>query len=314
MGDLTFGEGLNMLEGGEYSPWVKMIFEGIKLLGSATILRGVKVYNALTDYLVTNVLLKSDTARKKQAEHWNYSKERVDRRLEKTPERPDLWSKILEKSHGPDALTLDEHHSIASLFMIAGTETTATALSGTTFHLLRNPAALAQLQAEIRAAFTSLEDLHLEDLARHKYLIAVLQEGLRLYPPVPIMMPRTVPPGGMEIDGQWVPGGTTVGAHHQSTYRSEDHFKHADEFHPERWLGDPEFAGDHLDAMEPFMVGPRNCLGKNLAWHEMRLLLAAVVLSFDLELCDESRDWSDQRVFTLWEKKPLICRVTPVKT
>ncbi|TKA82885.1 hypothetical protein B0A55_01177 [Friedmanniomyces simplex] len=310
MGDLTFAEGLNMLEDGEYSPWVKSIFEGIKV---GTLFRGLKKYNALTDYVVSYWLRNSDFARKKQAEHWNYSKDRVDRRLQKTPDRPDLWSKILEKSHGPEALTVDEHHSIAALFMVAGTETTATALSGTTYHLLQNPATLAKLTAEIRAAFTSLDDFHLDDLARQKYLMAVLQEGLRMYPPVPVLLPRRVPDGGMAVDGQWIPGGTTIGGHHQSTYRSETHFKDADEFHPERWLGDPEFAGDHLDALEPFSVGPRNCLGKNLAWHEMRLLLATVILYFDLELCDESKDWSDQRVYTLWEKKPLICTLKPAK-
>ena len=114
MGDLTFGEGLNMLEDSEYSPWVKTIFESIK---GATFFRGVKMYSKLTDYLVEEVLFKTETARKKQIEHWNYSKDRVDKRLAKKTDRPDLWTKILEKSEGPDGLSLEEHHSIASLFV-----------------------------------------------------------------------------------------------------------------------------------------------------------------------------------------------------
>ena len=69
----------------------------------------------------------------------------------------------------------------------------------------------------------------------------------------------------MAICGEWVPEGTVIGVHHLSTYRMESHFKHAHEFHPERWLDDPEFKDDHLDAMEVFSTGPRNCLGKNLA-------------------------------------------------
>lgn len=89
--------------------------------------------------------MNSETVRHKQAEHWNYSKDqlnfdfrthsltlhlspagkqRVDRRLDRKPERTDLWTKILEKSQGPGGLSVDEHHSIASLFMVAGTETT----------------------------------------------------------------------------------------------------------------------------------------------------------------------------------------------
>ncbi|KAI6892544.1 cytochrome P450 [Hortaea werneckii] len=262
MGDLTFGEGLNMLEDSEYSPWVKAIFGGIK---NATFFRGIKLINALTSFVVEEI----------------------------------IFNRILEKSDGPDGLSLEEHHSNASLFMIAGTETTATALSGTTFYLLRNPESLGALTKEIRSAFQSFDDLDLEVLARQKYLMAVLQEGLRMYPPVPTNLPRVVPEGGMIIDGKFVPEGTTIGVHHLSTYRMESHFKNASEWHPERWLGDPEYKDDHLDALEPFSVGPRNCLGKNLAWHEMRLLLATVVLHFDLKLLPQSEKWNEQHVYTV---------------
>lgn len=51
----------------------------------------------------------------------------------------------------------------------------------------------------------------------------------------------------------------------------------------------------------------------DLAWHEMRLLLATTILHFDIELCEESEEWADQKVYILWEKKPLMCRLRPVK-
>jgi len=261
MGDLTFSEGLNMLDEGEYSPWVKTIFASIKV---ATFYRAVKISSPILNYLVDQLVFKSKSVRQKAWDHWNYTKQRVDRRLQRTPDRPDLWTKILEKSDGPDGLSLDEHHFVASLFMVAGTETTATALSGTTYHLLRNPHTMEKLTKEIRSAFTTFDDLTLEKLAHQKYLMAVLQEGLRMYPPVPIALPRTVPAGGTILDGKFVPEGTVVGVHHLSTYRMETIFKHANEFHPERWLGDPEFKDDHLDALEPFSTGPRNCLGKSV--------------------------------------------------
>ncbi|KAK5108380.1 hypothetical protein LTR62_008336 [Meristemomyces frigidus] len=262
MGDLSFAEGLNMLDEGEYSPWVKTIFGSIK---QATFVRGIKIYNAFTEYMVSEFLGKSKYARDKGAAHFGYCIERVNRRLEREPDRPDLWSRILEKSPlgSEGGLSLDEHHSIASLFMVAGTETTATALSGTTFHLLKNPDILANLTAEIRTAFGSLQDMHLENLAKQKYLMAVLQEGLRMYPPVPIALPRRSPAGGMMVEGEFIPAGTSIAVHQYSTYNDESHFKHAGEFHPERWLGDPEFKDDHLNALEAFSVGPRNCLGKS---------------------------------------------------
>jgi len=71
MGDLTFGEGLNMLEGSEYSPWVKTIFLSLK---NATFFRGIRAWSKLSNYLVTEVVFKSNVARQKQLEHWNYSK------------------------------------------------------------------------------------------------------------------------------------------------------------------------------------------------------------------------------------------------
>lgn len=47
-----------------------------------------------------------------------------------------------------------------------------------------------------------------------------------------------------------------------ATYHSESNFKHADQFIPERHLGDPTFASDNKDALQPFSVGPRNCIGR----------------------------------------------------
>lgn len=312
MGDLCFAESLQMLEGSDYSPWVKVIFAGIK---TATKLKSFKMLGTLPTYIIEQVLFKSKVVRAKQLEHWNYSKDRVDRRLARTPDRPDLWTKILEKGapNDKEGLSLGEHHSLASVFMVAGTETTATALSGTTYQLLTNPDKLNLLKEEIRSSFDSLDDLHLEPLARQKYLMAVLQEGLRMYPPVPSALPRKVPAGGATVCGEWLPEGTSIGVHHLATYRNEDYFRKPYEFHPERWLGDPEFKDDKLDAMEPFSVGPRNCVGKNLAWHEMRLLLSTVMLYFDMELCKESQAWNDQKVYLLWEKKPLMVNLTPVK-
>jgi cytochrome P450 len=61
--------------------------------------------------------------------------------------------------------------------------------------------------------------------------------------------------------------------------------------------------------MQPFSAGPRNCLGKNLAYAEMKLILARLVFEFDFELLDSKDDWADQRVFTLWEKRPLMLKI-----
>ena len=251
-----------MLEGGEYSPWVRTIFDSIKF---GTLMRTVRWSSSLGSWAMETFVMRNRTVQKKAQSHSKYTDDRIDRRLTREPEHPDLWTKILEKGQDESSggLSRGEHHSNASLFMIAGTETTATALSGTTYHLLRHPTTLQTLLAELHAAFPSgFDAITLEDLARQKYLNAVLQEGLRMYPPVPIGLPRVTPREGSVLCGQFVPGETSIAVNQLATYRMEEHFRCPDEWHPERWLGDEEFRDDHLDAVEVFSVGPRNCLGK----------------------------------------------------
>lgn len=310
MGDLTFSESLGMLDNGDYSPWVKTIFNGIKI---GTKLRTFRELNAVTDWIFERFISRNPKVAKSRAEHWNYSAERVARRLERTPETPDLWTKIIEKGEGGKGLTYGEHESNASLFMIAGTETTATLLSGATYNLLRNPGYLSKLTNEIREAFSSYEEINIESVQRLKYLHAVLQESLRIYPPVPARLPRVTPKGGAIICDEFVPEGTQIGVHQLSTYRNEANFKNPYEFRPERWLGDPTYKDDDLNSLEPFSYGPRNCLGKNLAWHEMRLILTTVLFKFDLKLCEESAGWNEQKIYVIWEKKPLMVELSPAK-
>ena len=143
------------------------------------------------------------------------------------------------------------------------------------------------------------------------YLQAVIEESLRMYPPVPEILPRRTPPEGAMVAGQWVPGNISLGVHQWSAYRDAANFAEPDTFAPERWLSDApaRFAHDRKDALQPFSHGPRNCLGKNLAYNEMRSILARVIFAFDMELCPESQNWSDQPTFLLWEKPPLMVQL-----
>ena len=257
MGDVCFAEDLGMLAKGEVIEWVKIIFGNIK---SFSIIRAVKALHPALDWFCTRVLFEMGSVKASRLTHWNFTKDRIDRRVQlENPERQDLWTTVINSAQKPGGLSLDEQHSNASIFMIAGTETTATALSGTTYHLLKNPDYLQQLTQEIRQAFSSYEDVTLDALARLKYLNAVVQEGMRMYPPVPSILPRRVPKGGLTILDDFLPEGTSIGIHQLATYRSESNFKDAYSFRPERWLGDVEYKDDQLDAFEPFSTGPRNC-------------------------------------------------------
>lgn len=154
MADLTFGESLQLLENSDYSPWVATIFQNIK----ATTMMRATYYFPTIEMLLSLLIPKS--LADKRISHFKHSTDRVDKRLSANSEhqRPDIWGIILrqEESKG---LSLDEMHSNAAGFMIAGTETTATLLSGLTFHLLKNQESLAKLVHEIRSTFSSYDDI-----------------------------------------------------------------------------------------------------------------------------------------------------------
>lgn len=90
---------------------------------------------------------------------------------------------------------------------IAGSETTATTVSCMTYYLLRNPDIMKRLKTEIRTAFTRYEEIDAASTTSLLYLRAVAQEAMRVYPPLPLALPRVVPAGGSTVDGHYVPGG-----------------------------------------------------------------------------------------------------------
>jgi cytochrome P450 len=108
---------------------------------------------------------------------------------------------------------------------------------------------------------------------------------------------------------------TKVAVNQLAAYSSPINFHNVDSYVPERWL--PEvtndatspYYNDRRDVVQPFSVGPRNCIGRNLAYNEMRLILARVLWNFDLVLGEESKYWNNQRTYILWDKPSLLCKL-----
>ena len=109
-------------------------------------------------------------------------------------------------------MTREEIINNASILIIAGSETTATALSGATYFLLTNPEAYKRVQEEVRTAFARAEDMTLSSTGKLPYLHAVVEETLRMYPPVPGMLPRRTGAQGNVIDGHFVPPNVSRGS------------------------------------------------------------------------------------------------------
>lgn len=103
-------------------------------------------------------------------------------------------------------MSIQEIKATSEILIIAGSETTATTLSGATFYMLKNPSCLARAIDEVRQAFVLESDITFATVAaRLPYLNACLEETLRMYPPVPTTLSRRTGPEGDIINGRFVP-------------------------------------------------------------------------------------------------------------
>lgn len=200
IGDLAFGESFDCLHNNGYHPWVAILFDSIRII---TFMRTVLIYPLFT-FLITWVIPKS--LKTKSDQHYQMSKEKVNRRLATKTNRPDFTSCIL-RYNDERGMTHEEIESNAAFLIIAGSETTSTALSGSIYYLLNHPNIYNRLVNEIRETFHSQDHITILSSTKIRYLHCVLEETLRLYPPTPGIIPRRVPKGGAFIDGKFVPEG-----------------------------------------------------------------------------------------------------------
>lgn len=103
-----------------------------------------------------------------------------------------------------------------------------------------------------------------------------------------------------------------------ATHHSSRNFTDPDLFKPQRFLPathplyEERYAADNKAAFKPFSAGPRDCIGKNLAYAEMRLVMARLLWNFDVESVEGQDDWiSQQRTFSVYSKGPLMVHLKP---
>ncbi|KAH8895795.1 cytochrome P450 [Thozetella sp. PMI_491] len=209
----------------------------------------------------------------------------VDKRL-----KPDAEpGNDMMQSHIRNGLTRKELMAEVFLEMIAGSDSTATAIRMTLLCLLNTPAALNALRKEMDAG---IEAGHISSPIRDAeayqlpYLQAVIKEGIRMFPPSTGHNYKQVPEGGAEIHGYFLPEGTQLGVNIQCLMRDNKTFgPDADVFRPERWL-EVEEAGDRLKEMAStvelaFGHGKFQCLGKTIAAMELNKVFVELLRRFD---------------------------------
>ncbi|KAL1874246.1 hypothetical protein Daus18300_003610 [Diaporthe australafricana] len=174
--------------------------------------------------------------------------------------------------------------------MAAGIDTTGDALCFLMWELSQ-PRSL-RFQERLREELKGLGAA--EGWDKLPYLDAVVMEGLRCFPAIPMSLPRYVPKGGRMIDGYLVPERTIVSCQAHSVHRVDEVFPAPDVFNPERWLvreGDAE----RRRSFFAFANGGRGCVGKHLALAEMKILLRDVYSAFST-VPDESMSTAEMEM------------------
>lgn len=168
-------------------------------------------------------------------------------------------------------------------FLLAGHETTATALSWTVYLLTQNNEVRDKIKAEVDAVLGS-EPPTFEKISKLKYTSATLEEGMRHYPPVYILMRDAVKE--VQFGPYRVPKGDAVTFSTTVLHKDSRWWKNPEEFRPERFLnGHPEFDNNRPKfAYLPFSSGPRNCIGAPFAMMEGTLILALICQKFSFTL------------------------------
>lgn len=162
-------------------------------------------------------------------------------------------------------------------------DTTATTITAVIYNLLQKPSALSTLRTELREA-KLFEIPTFKQVHKLPFLNAVIKESMRLFSIPNWPMERKVPAGGASIAGVFFTEGTSVGCMPAAVHLNKKAFgEDADVFRPERWLEADE---ESLRSMEAahlgFSRGRRVCLGQNIAVMQMKKVIPALVLGFDV--------------------------------
>ncbi|KIE00352.1 Cytochrome P450, partial [Metarhizium majus ARSEF 297] len=205
-----------------------------------------------------------------------------------------LMSRLEEKSSDLDHIDMAAE---CLDHMVAGIDTTGDTLCFLMWELSR-PRSL-HLQRRLSEELRKNPNAGIDQLP---FLDAVLCEGLRYYPAIPMSLPRLVPRGGRTIDGFHVPENTIVSCQAYSVHRvNTDVFPDPDAFHPDRWMAAAGDA-DRRRLLFAFSNGGRGCVGKHLAIAEMKTLLRDVYSRYsttpDASMTAESMAMSDQLIST----------------
>lgn len=198
----------------------------------------------------------------------------------------------------------------------AGTGTAASTLVWIMSELIKNPSSMRKAQDEVREAAKGKQKVEEGDLSKLTYLKAVIKEGLRVHPPLPLLLPRETIEDSV-LMGYHIPAKTTVLVNALAIGTNPTTWASPNVFMPERFIDSPiDFKGLDFDFL-PFGSGRRGCPGISFAVLLIELALANLLFRFNWELPRgmkrEDLDMEEVNGLTIHKKVPLCLVATQVK-
>ena len=152
IGELSYSQSFNALKTGNGHPWIQSFFDFLKPAQWISQINTLPGIQTLMPLFIGPLL-------KKQFSMFHYTAESLEKRLQRGTEKPDLMSYVMKNNEDMKAMSKQEMQSTFNILMIAGSETTATLLSGCTFMLQKNSRVLQKLREEVRSAFQSSKEI-----------------------------------------------------------------------------------------------------------------------------------------------------------
>ncbi|CAE6439340.1 unnamed protein product [Rhizoctonia solani] len=212
----------------------------------------------------------------------------------------DFIDKLLQvRNEDGSGMSIEELNSEVIVFLIAGSDTSSNTLSSLCYHLAIHPEMQQALQSELdqHMPFTSKDEDYeqsglvapsndivpeYEKIKNLPYLNACIKEALRIHSTIGTGLPRVIPPGRtLTVAGQTFKAGSVISVPSYTTNRSSVWGPDASEFRPERWLD--ENAGLLNKYFVPFSLGPRSCIGRNLAYMNLLLIAATIFRRYSVK-------------------------------
>ncbi|KAF1950207.1 cytochrome P450 [Byssothecium circinans] len=264
---LTFGESFDSVSAGKTHDFTEDFYQKMSIF---------PIICASREYSFTNwlmkLMLKIPFIAAAELEFFHVTKGRVDKRMSKDfPDQHDFMKYIIG-ANTDKGMSHNEIISITTVLMNAGSQDIAVVLSSIVFYLLKNTRCYLRASEDIAAGESNA------------YLMAAINEALRLRPPGAGNFQRRTGKTGHMVNGYHIPPDTSVGVNQ----------------------GAEKFKDDNKAVYQPFSIGPRGCLDKALALMAANHTMTALLKNFDMELYPGMESWDENQSYDMgWGRPPL---------